>query len=102
MPRTFYAHSATGEIQGFAVEEHDDERQARITRENLEHAHKLWKDKIVFLIVIGAGALLFAICVYILLFAGSSADPVSRDLAKIGITSLFTGFVAFLAGQRVG
>jgi hypothetical protein len=82
------------------LEEHDDERQARIARENKEHAHKLWKDKIVFSLVVGSGIILFFICCYVLLARDDNVDPTSRDLAKIGITALFTGLVSFLAGQR--
>lgn len=82
-------------------DEHDEDRQARIARENKELDHRLWKDKIVFLLVVGSGAILFLICGYVLLAGDSAIDPASRDLAKIGITALFTGLVSFLAGQRI-
>lgn len=101
MARAVNLKGPAGELKGIAFEELDDERVARIARENTEHAHKLWKDKIVFALVVAAGTLLFLICGYILLFGGSAVDPGSRDLARIGITALFTSLVSFLAGQRM-
>jgi hypothetical protein len=83
------------------LEEHDDERQARIGRENNEHAHKLRKDMVVFWLVVGSGVILFLICCYVLLFRSSAMDSTSRELAKIGVTAIFTGLVSFLAGQRI-
>jgi len=83
------------------LDEHDDERQARIARENKEHDYKLWKDKVVFLLVVCSGIILFLICCYVLLARDSAIDPSARDLAKLGITALFTGLVSFIAGQRI-
>jgi hypothetical protein len=89
---------ARGGVVVVGEDEHPDDRAARIRREEREHAQRLWKDKIVFGLVASAGAILFLICGYILIFGGN-AD--SRELAKIGITALFTGLVSFLAGQQM-
>jgi hypothetical protein len=83
------------------LEEHDDDRTARIARETEEHRQKLWKDKIVFLLVICASVFLFSLCGYVLLFGAATFDPSTKDLAKYGLTALFTGLVSFIAGQRV-
>jgi hypothetical protein len=101
MPKPIDLKKLEGRYPGIIFEEHDDERQARIARENKEHAYRLWKDKIVFSLVAASGVILFLICCYVLLARDNAIDPASRDLAKIGITALFTGLVSFLAGQRI-
>ena len=76
-----------------AAVEHDDDRQSRIRKEELEHRHQLWKNWIIFSLVVGSYCLLFAFCIYIILKNDLSADTTQGQLAWLGVTSLFSGLV---------
>jgi hypothetical protein len=41
-------------IVGLVTVEHDDDRQSRIRKEELEHRHDLWKSWIIFGLVVGS------------------------------------------------
>jgi hypothetical protein len=80
-------------IVGLVTVEHDDDRQSRIRKEELEHRHELWKSWIIFYLVVGSYCLLFAFCIFVILKNDFSADTTQGKLAWLGVTSLFSGLV---------
>ncbi len=80
-------------IPSLVTVEHDDDRQSRLRKEELEHRHQLLKNWIIFALVVGSYCLLFAFCIYIILKNDLSADTTQGKLAWLGVTSLFSGLV---------
>lgn len=81
-------------------EETSAEREARLQRENAAAAHELWKGTIAFGALVVAAFAIGGIATYILLNPKSQSDD--RKWAGTILTSLFTGAVGFITGQKVG
>lgn len=73
---------------------------ARIARENRESKIQQGKDIAVFICAIVIVGTLFVISVYVFLDTTFSADD--RKWAAAGLTSIATGFIAFITGRQVG
>lgn len=78
--------------------EHDDERAARILRDNRDHMSGLTRSWLIFLIV----AIFILTVAYFsldtLLFA-QNPKPHAVEWAKTALTSLLTGFLSFWLGR---
>jgi hypothetical protein len=80
-------------------EETPDEHKARILREQGEARFELIKSYVLLFTLVPAILLLGGFCIYVAQF-DSSATVDTKRVAWTMLTSLFTGSVSFVLGQR--
>ena len=82
--------------------EHEDERKARLVREERQHRSEMCKGWILFALVISSYVGLFGLCIYVLISSGLSMETMPGKLAWLGVSTLFSGLVSGLAGLMIG
>ena len=82
--------------------EHDEERRARLVREEREHRSDLFKSWILFALLILSYVGLFGLCVYVLISSDLSMETMPGKLAWLGVSTLFSGLVSGFAGMMIG
>lgn len=82
-----------------APAETPEETSARVTRENAEHAQKLWERKLIVGIGLGIVVLDFLIALSILCV---SSDSQLKTWSLATITNLVPTFVAYVLGREQG
>jgi hypothetical protein len=83
-------------------EEHEDDRIARIRRKNMDHLSSLVRGWCNYVLLLLSYVGLFGICVYVLVFGNAQAGTFNVDLARLGVSTLFSGLVGLIAGQMIG
>jgi hypothetical protein len=82
--------------------ESDDERRARLAREEREHNWELSKEKIIFGLVVFSYMTMLLTCLFVILRSEHATDSPQTRLAWIGVTALISGLVSSFAGYAVG
>jgi hypothetical protein len=83
-------------------EEHEEDRTARIRRTNMDHLSSLIRGWCNYVLLLLSYVGLFALCVYVILFGDDGAGALNVELARLGVTTLFSGLVGLIAGQMIG
>ena len=82
--------------------EHDDERKARLKREEKSHDWQIRKDQLATAVVMGSYITLTGTCLFVLYNSNSIANSAAIQLAQVGLTALITGVVTGVVGFLVG
>jgi hypothetical protein len=82
--------------------EHDEERQARIRRDEREHLTKIRKGWIVFVSVFVSYFAFLAVSLYLILWKEMSPDTTLGKFAWLSLTSLVSSLAAAYGGYAAG
>jgi hypothetical protein len=86
----------------FAPEEHDDDRRARIIREERADNAAHSRDRLLFYVLIGSYVTCFVLGIVLLWINNFSVDTSQGKLGWMLLTNLLTAFISALAGFRIG
>ena len=83
-----------------ALPEQDDERAARLRREERHSQRQSQREHVLFYVILASVLAVSGICLWAI-FASPSLDPDTRAFSRTVLTSLLSGGIAFLFGRSM-
>ena len=84
---------------GSLIIENAEQQQSRLRREEADARHARWQQTILFLALLAAAAVIFVICVDVVLYSGS---PAEQKYAWAILSAIVSGAVGFRIGAKRG